>query len=240
MTRIPLKINSILAGQASTEYFGEEGTYNESIAIDPDYPISSSKTRTSGFAVPIAYTKFSSSNITGNVIKQINNPKDNLTWTIQSNGKVVVYSSALTSGSETLIGTVAGSNAGGAEYYNNYIYVFGTGSSKDDVSRIGPLNTLPYDGQTGNFTVGLTVTGGTSGATGVIVADSDSGATGTLTLSNINGLFLEPRAKTLAVTTGSVVTPPQTMRLPKASTAPANGGNPSSRNSSSEVLCPPT
>lgn len=44
---------------------------------------------------------------------------------------------------------------------------------------------LAYDGQSANFTAGLTVTGATSGATGVIVADADSGATGTLTLKTV-------------------------------------------------------
>ena len=191
MAKIPITINSILGGASPSRYFGAEGTFDQSVSIDPDFPIANSAIRTSGFAVPIGMTKFSSSNITGNVIAIITNPKDNLTWTIQDNGKVVIYSTALSSASETLIGTVAGSSAGGATYYNNYIYVMGTGSSFDDVSRIGPLNTLPYDGQTGNFTVGLTVTGGTSGATGVIIADVDAGATGTLTLSNISGLFVD-------------------------------------------------
>lgn len=184
-----IKINQIFQGQSASQYFGAEGTYNTSVAIDPDLPIISSDVRTSGFPIPVGYAKFSSSNITGVVIAQITNPKDNLTWTIQANGKIVVYKTDLST--ETLIGTVAGSNASGGAYYNNYIYVFGTGSSKDDVSRIGPLNTLPYDAQSGNFTAGLTVTGGTSGATATIVSDVDAGATGTLTLSNISGLFVD-------------------------------------------------
>lgn len=186
-----IKVNQIFQGHSATQYFGSEGTINTSIAIDPDLPIISTDVRTSGFPVPVGYTEFSSTNVTGYVLAEITNPKDNLTWTIQGNGKIVVYTTALTAASETIIGTVAGSNARGGAYYNNYIYVFGTGTSKNDVSRIGPLNTLPYDNQSGNFTVGLTVTGGTSGATGVIVADVDGGTSGTLTLSNINGLFAD-------------------------------------------------
>lgn len=184
-----LKINQIFQGQSASQYFGSEGTYNTSVAIDPDLPIVSSDIRTSGFPIPVGYAKFSSSNVTGQVVAIITNPKDNLTWTIQGNGKVVVYKNDLST--ETLIGTVAGSNATGAAYYNNYIYVFGTATAKNDVSRIGPLNTLPYDNQTGNFTAGLTVTGGTSGATATIVSDVDAGASGTLTLSNISGLFVD-------------------------------------------------
>jgi len=186
-----IKINSIFSGQSPSQYFGGDDTYNTSIAIDPDLPIISTDIRTSGFPIPVGYEKFSSTNITSAPIALITTPKDNLVWTIQANGKIVIYKTALTSAVETLIGTVAGSNAGGAAYYNNYIYVFGTGSSKNDVSRVGPLNTLPYDGQSGNFTVGLTVTGGTSGATGIVTADVDAGTTGTLTLSNISGLFVD-------------------------------------------------
>jgi len=52
-----------------------------------------------------------------------------------------------------------------------------------------PGSTLLYQTQTGNFTVGNTLTGGTSGATARIVADTDAGATGTLTLYDIVGTF---------------------------------------------------
>jgi len=48
---------------------------------------------------------------------------------------------------------------------------------------------LDYNAETGNFAVGLTVTGGTSGATGVILAITDAGVTGTLVLGNVIGTF---------------------------------------------------
>lgn len=54
-----------------------------------------------------------------------------------------------------------------------------------------PASTLAYDGQTVNFTLGTIVTGGTSGATARIVADSDGGATGTLSLRDIDGEFID-------------------------------------------------
>ena len=50
-------------------------------------------------------------------------------------------------------------------------------------------STLDYDTQTANFTVGDVLTGGTSGATARIIADSDAGATGSLTLRDIVGTF---------------------------------------------------
>ncbi len=64
------------------------------------------------------------------------------------------------------------------------------------IEDVGLMQDLAYDGQTGNFTVGLVVTGGTSGATGTIHADADAGATGTLTLKNIKGTFQNNEAIT--------------------------------------------
>lgn len=51
------------------------------------------------------------------------------------------------------------------------------------------LYALNYDAETGAFTAGLTVTGGTSGHTGVIVKVIDNGATGTLWLRATSGTF---------------------------------------------------
>lgn len=58
------------------------------------------------------------------------------------------------------------------------------------VSAGRPGATLNYQTQTGNFTLGDIVTGGTSGATGRITAATNSGATGSLTLQDIIGTFV--------------------------------------------------
>lgn len=55
--------------------------------------------------------------------------------------------------------------------------------------RFGSL--LNYDHQTGDFTAGRTLTGGTSQATALIVSDTDAGATGTLRLRSIVGEFID-------------------------------------------------
>lgn len=52
-----------------------------------------------------------------------------------------------------------------------------------------PGSDLDYDAQTVNFTLGTVLTGATSGATAVIIADADAGATGTLALRDIIGTF---------------------------------------------------
>lgn len=54
---------------------------------------------------------------------------------------------------------------------------------------VGNSNALPFDAKTGNFTAGLVVTGGTSGATATIVAVDDNGTTGTLIVKGISGTF---------------------------------------------------
>lgn len=52
-----------------------------------------------------------------------------------------------------------------------------------------PSHVLNYDAQSANFTVGSILTGGTSGAKALVVADSDSGTSGTLKLILISGTF---------------------------------------------------
>lgn len=51
------------------------------------------------------------------------------------------------------------------------------------------LVALDYDGESGTFTEGLTVTGGTSGATGTLERLFDNGTDGTLWLRNVSGTF---------------------------------------------------
>ena len=136
-----LPINQIFKGWSASQYFGTEGTFNASTAVDPDLPILSTDTRTSGFCVPVGSAVFSGANVTSQVVRILNNPKNTLTYVVLSNGRLISYNSSLAS--ETLIGTVAGGTATWAEYYNNYIYIFGTGASTDDVSRYGPLNNSP-------------------------------------------------------------------------------------------------
>ena len=60
----------------------------------------------------------------------------------------------------------------------SYVYISST-----------PLAHLDYDAQSANFTVGSKLTGGTSGATAIILNDTDGGTTGTLKLGSVSGIF---------------------------------------------------
>ena len=62
---------------------------------------------------------------------------------------------------------------------------------------------LAYDAQTVNFTVGATLTGGTSGATALILADVDAGVTGVLTLALIGPTTFIDFTDNEAITDGS-------------------------------------
>ncbi len=53
---------------------------------------------------------------------------------------------------------------------------------------------LDYQEQSGNFSIGQTLTGQTSGATATIQGDADDGVNGTLTLSNLKGTFEQGEA----------------------------------------------
>jgi len=96
-----IKINSILKGHSVAQYFGEEGSFNTSVAIDPDLPIISTGVRTSGYAVPVGYAVFSGTIFNAPALRIINNPKNTLTYAVLTNGRLISYTSAL--GSETLI-----------------------------------------------------------------------------------------------------------------------------------------
>lgn len=62
---------------------------------------------------------------------------------------------------------------------------------------------LPYDAETVNFTIGHTVTGGTSGATATILRDVDAGTAGTLEIQNVSG---KTATITVTLATPGVVT----------------------------------
>lgn len=194
MPRLTFQIRSIFDGWAPSFAFGQEDQFLSSIGIDPDMPATDSgdDLRTGGYIRPVANAPIDDTSIDAAPVAIITTPKDNLKWVVLGNGKVSVLSGSV----QTTIGQFAGANCRHAFYLNNYIYGIGTGTDKDDVSRIGPLNTLPYDAQSANFTIGARVTGTTSGATGIIRDDIDGGTSGTLVLEAISGLFLDNEAIT--------------------------------------------
>ena len=113
------QITNILAGWSPTQYFGQEGSYNSSLGIDPDLPIAS-ENRTSGAIVPVAYADFSDTDYTAVAKWLVNTPKDTLTYAYLNDGALLTYSSTLTAVSEADLGTIPTSDGNGLAYYNNF------------------------------------------------------------------------------------------------------------------------
>ncbi len=101
------------------------------------------------------------------------------------------------------VGTIAADADGGTEGCLTLTAVTGTFQDNEAITDpitgaatvntpnfTGNLTKLNYVTQTANYHVGLKITGGTSAATAVILADADAGATGTLTLALIAGTFV--------------------------------------------------
>lgn len=142
MSKRKIVIDSISGGLANYVHGQPDGTFLYGLGIDPEYPLGKLRYAPSGKALsPIVYTAFSGANVNSTPVAIITTPKNTNIYTVLNNGRLVSYSSSL--GSETLIGTVTGSQAKGAFYYNNYIYITGTGASGTDVSRYGPLSNSP-------------------------------------------------------------------------------------------------
>lgn len=129
-----VKIDSILGGQAPSQFFSSPSQFEISIGIDPDMPVSDSGVRISGLIRPTAMSTFSGINITGVPLWFMTNPKNANIYAYMSDGIITSYSSALTT--ETLIGTPTSGAGNGAEYYDNYHYF----ATPTDISRYGPLN----------------------------------------------------------------------------------------------------
>lgn len=139
MPRKTIRIESIFDGFMPSALFGQSDQYQVGVGIDPDMPLTDTATdvKAGGVIRPVNYASFSGANVTSYPIAILTTPKDTKIYTVLANGRLISYTSAF--GSETLIGTVTGGVAGGAFYYNNYIYI----PTTTNVSRYGPLDNNP-------------------------------------------------------------------------------------------------
>lgn len=138
-------------------------------------------------------------------------------WIIGYSTKIEAYNTA-TSTWYTIKSDFTANGFDGVRY-GDYFF---TCNEVEKIHRIS--QTLAYDAQTGNFTVGDIVTGGTSGATAVILEDSDGGATGTLTLGNISGTFQNDEAITDPDGGAAVVNGTLTYTATEVTNSPVCGG----------------
>jgi hypothetical protein len=133
---IQIKIDSVLGGISPTKYLSQEQQFLDSIAIDPEFPITDTGVRPSGIIKPVAYESFSGANVTAKPMFIVTNPINSLVYVGLSNGRFLSYSATL--GSETLIDS-SQSAINGMAYYNDYIYI----ATDANVCRYGPLSGSP-------------------------------------------------------------------------------------------------
>jgi hypothetical protein len=102
-------------------------------------------------------------------------------------------------GDRVRVGPASGQGAVplGENWYRHYACTLSgiSAASGDGPRSIGSDKILNYVGKTGNFTIGQTVTGATSHASGVIIADTN-GATGELRLTSVSRTFQDSEAIT--------------------------------------------
>ena len=137
MSKLNFKISSIFGGYSNTDYFNIAGQFLSSLGIDPDMPSTDTGNKASGYIRSTAMEKFSGSNVNAPVLNIVTNPKTALIYAILTNGRIVSYNASLAS--ETLVGTVTGSESHGSVYYNNGLLV----ARKTDIARYGALNGTP-------------------------------------------------------------------------------------------------
>lgn len=136
------KISNIFGGISPTFYFGQEGSFLNSLGIDPDGG-TTSISRTGGIITPISYGKFSGTEFTGYPLWTITQPKSANSYIYTSNGKLHSFDTDLamraTEGAVNFPVSLSSASGNGGVYYNNYIYLF----KQTNVDRYGPMNGTP-------------------------------------------------------------------------------------------------
>lgn len=117
MAKQTITIDSILGGQSALQNYGTKGQYQSAIGIDPDFPISDSAVRASGYLRPTSMEKFSGSEVTGVPLWIITNPKNNETYVYANDGKIHNIDSNLAMG--TALTAATSSSGNGSAYYDN-------------------------------------------------------------------------------------------------------------------------
>lgn len=145
-----LTIDNYLAGWGEATYKGSQGTFDSSIAIDPDHSISESGIKTSAMLVPVVYEKFSSSLVTGNVKWMITNPKNNLIYaysdnptgtSTEFNSSSLLASPNLKAYYRTTSGAVTTDSSGAAKTLTNNNSVTTAAGKFGDAADFGTANT---------------------------------------------------------------------------------------------------
>lgn len=142
-------IDSYLGGWSEAQFSGSQGTFNSSVAIDPDHALGLSDIRTSGMLVPTVYEKFSSTVVAGNVKWLITNPKNTniYGYSDDPNGTPIELASTPLFSSANLIAywklEDVNATVGGFTLTNNNTVTFGAAKFNNGAD-FGSANTNKY------------------------------------------------------------------------------------------------
>ena len=157
-----IQITSIDGGLSERLYGTNLDTYHASIGIDPDIPGNAAAAssgnygnRTGGAITPVAYSKFSGTEITGVPYWIVTQPKfdtaNSGTYVFQSNGRLSAFTNAQAmitadkAGTAFPLTTITNGNGMGCAYYNNYLYGIQYGATAD-VNNTAKADVWRYGG----------------------------------------------------------------------------------------------
>ena len=126
MAKLTLRIENILGGQSPLQYFGKEGSFKNSLAIDPDNEATTGDNRSGGVLTPtpsIALTASIGTGLDDELLWMNTNPKSDNVFGYDRAGKVYEIILATYAISDLNNGAALSTSSGnGAAYYNNYQY----------------------------------------------------------------------------------------------------------------------
>lgn len=136
-TRV-IRIESILGGEAPSEYFARPDQFQAALGIDPSKPANNSTRRVAGGVIRPVATEDISNNTMAGIPRWIKaEPKNGLFYVYDFSGSVYTIPANLSAPSGIGDLTDGGTSTGnGMEYYDNYIYF----ARDTTIARYGPLN----------------------------------------------------------------------------------------------------
>lgn len=149
------RINNIQGGISPRYYDPSPETYTGSVGIDPDFPTNLNLIRTSGAIMPVAYSKFSGSEVDGYPLWIVTQPKTENSFVYTTTGDLHSFTNALAMRATDEAGTAfpivfTGGAGNGMNYYNNFIYVM----EGADVSQYGGMDQGASIAETENVWTG--------------------------------------------------------------------------------------
>lgn len=148
MAKRNLNISSILGGHQPSEVFGGDDQFLDSAGVDPDVS-GAGLSKSSGYIRPKSFSASQSlpNSIISFVVPKVTEPALSSSdfidkaYAITDAGEIFSFDEDAGSLSNKVDqGSVSGDRASSANYYKDYIYIFGTGTDGNEISRFGPIS----------------------------------------------------------------------------------------------------